>query len=207
MKKIKKTSNPSKLMTLIILLVLTFFNGNAQIDDKKRSEHIKPDTNIEEDLFWQVKAFRPEAELLKVKAVDKDGNIYDVKAIQYSGGTSSVLSVKAIVSGKRLSVKIILPTGNDKYFPLVAIDENGKLLKIVAINDNGKFIEIKGHCKSGNIIHISAIKEDNMGYNILAISPYGEVNSVVGMKMLDTTEEAVINGVSVYAHVKAIKQN
>ena len=90
---------------------------------------------------------------------------------------------------------------------MVAIDENGKLLKIVAINDNGKFIEIKGHSKSGNIINISAITEDNMGYNILAISPYGKVNSVVGMKMLDTTEEVVINGVSVYAHVKAIQQN
>ena len=49
-------------------------------------------------------------------------------------------------------------------------------------------------------------KEDNV-FNVVAISPFGEVNSVVGIKMLDTVEEAVINGVSIFAHLKAIKQN
>ena len=154
-----------------------------------------------------VKAFRPDAQILNVKAIDKKGNIYDVKAFQPPESSSSVLNVKAIVNDKRLPIKIILPEDNEKYFPLVAIKDDGSLLKIVAINDKGKYLEVRGHSKSGNIIYISAITEDLMGYNILAISPFGEVNSVVGMKMLNTIEEAIINGVSVYAHVKALKHN
>jgi len=182
-------------------------NAYAQIDEDKRSELIKPETSIAEDIIWHVKAFRPDAQILKVKAIDKKGNIYDVKAIQSYESSSSVLNVKALVDDKQLPIKIILPRGDDKYFPLVAINDDGSLLKIVAINDAGKYLEVKGHSKSGNIIHISAITKDALGYNVIALSPFGEVNAVVGIKMLDTTEEAVINGVSVFAHVKAIKQN
>ena len=207
MKTIKRISSPSKLSTLFILLFLIVSNGFAQIEVNNRSKLIKPETNVSGDLLWHVKAFRPDAQILKVKAIDTDGNIYDVKAVQPSEGSTSVLSVKAIVNEKRLPIKIVFPKGNDKYFPLVAIDKDGKKLKIVAINDAGEYLEVKGHSKSGNIIHISAITKDNMGYNIIAISPFGEVNAVMGMKMLDTREEAVINGVSIFAHVKAIKQN
>jgi len=207
MKKSEITSTPSRFMTLFILLFLMITSGYAQVDSEKRSKLIKPETNITDDLIWHVKAFRPDAQILNVKAIDKKGNIYDVKAIQPHETSSSVLNVKAIVDGKRLPIKIILPSDNEKYFPLVAINDDGSIMKIVAINDKGKYLEVKGHSKSGNIIHISAITANAMGYNILSVSPFGEVNSVVGMKMLDATEEAVINGVSVYAHVKAIKQN
>lgn len=207
MRTIKRTSTLSKISTLFFLLILIISNGYAQIDADKRSELIKPETTIAENMFWHVKAFRPDAQILKVKAIDNDGNIYDVKAIQPFETSSSVLNVKAIVKDQRLPIKIILPKENEKYFPLVAITDDGKLLRIVAINDEGNYLEVRGHSKSGNIIHISAITKDALGYNILALSPFGEVNSVVGMKMLDTTEEAVINGVSIFAHVKAIKQN
>lgn len=207
MMTIKLISSPSKFTTLFVLLFLIVSNGFAQIEENNLHKLIKPETNISDDLLWHVKAFRPDAQILKVKAIDNDGNIYDVKVVQPSKRSSSVLSVKAIVNDKRLPIKIVLPKGNDKYFPLVAINEDGKKLKIVAINDAGNYLEVRGHSKSGNIIHISAITEDEIGYNIIAISPFGEVNAVMGIKMLDEREEAVINGVSVYAHVKAIKQN
>lgn len=207
MRIIKSTSIQSRISILFFLLILTLTNGYSQIDEENHSKLIKPETNITDDLLWHVKAFRPDAQILNVKAIDKEGNIYDVKAIQPYETSSSVLSIKALVKDKYLPIKIILPRDNEKYFPLVAINEDGSLLKIVAINDKGKYLEVKGHSKSGNIIHISAITANAMGYNILSVSPFGEVNSVVGMKMLETTEEAVINGVSIYAHVKAIKQN
>ncbi len=205
MKTINSTSKLSKISILFLLLFLTIFQGYAQIEVNNRSKLIKPETNITEDLVWHVKAFRPDAQILKVKAIDKKGNMYDVKAIQPSESSSAVLSIKAFVNDKKLPIKIILPNANGKYFPMVAIDENGKTLKIIAVNEEGKYLEVKGHTKSGNIIYISAITADNMGYNIIAISPFGEVNTVNGIKMLDATEEAIINGVSVYAHVKAIK--
>ena len=204
MKSYKVKFSSLKINTFFMILILFISNAYAQIDLENRSKLIKPETNITDDLLWHVKAFRPDAQILMVKAIDKKGKIYDVKAIQSSESSSSVLSIKAIVLDKYLPIKIILPKDNNKYFPLVAINENGTLLKIVAINDKGKYLEVRGHSKSGNIINISAITEDNMGYNIIAISPFGEVNTVVGMKMLENAEEAVINGVSVYAHVKAI---
>ncbi len=199
------TSTLSKITILFFLLFFPIAMVYSQINTENRSELIKPETNITEDLVWHIKAFRPDAQILKVKAIDKKGNMYDVKAIQPSEGSSDVLSIKAFVHDKILPIKIILPNTNGKYFPLVAITEKGKTLKIIAVNEEGEYLEVKGHTKSGNIIYISAITSDNMGYNIIAISPFGEVNSVKGMKMLDATEEAIINGVSVYAHVKAIK--
>ncbi len=51
-----------------------------------------------------------------------------------------------------------------------------------------------------------AITEDSYFYNIIAMSPDGKVNAVKGVKMIDADEEAVINGVSVFAHLKAISQ-
>jgi len=207
MKTTANTSIPSRISTIFLLLFLTISQGYAQIDANNRSKLIKPETNISGDLLWHVKAFRPDAQILQVKAIDKKGYIYDVKAIQSPESSSSVLNIRAIINDENIPIKMILPTAKGDYFPIVAIDNNGKLLKIVAVNEEGKYLEVKGHSKSGNIINISAITKDNMGYNIISISPFGEVNSVVGMKMLDTTEEAVIHGISVYAHVKAIKQN
>ncbi|MBV1923286.1 MAG: hypothetical protein KUG68_04570 [Flavobacteriaceae bacterium] len=206
MKTIDRIPNFSKISGLFILLILVSTSGFAQIKNENRSELIKPETEITNDLFWHVKAFRPEAQLLKVKAVDKKGNIYDVKAIQSSESTS-VLNVKAIVNDKQFPIKVILPTGNDKYYPVMAITEKGKLLTIKAFTSDNRYLDIKGVSKTGNIIHLSAITDDNKAFTIISISPFGEVNSVVGVKMTDSVEEAVINGVSVFAHVKAIKQD
>ena len=206
MKTIVRTPNLSKFIGLCFLLIFMTTSGIAQIENESRSKLIKPETEMTGDLYWHVKAFRPEAQLLKVKAVDKRGNIYDVKAIQSSESTS-VLNIKALVDGKQLPIKVVLPKGKDKYYPVVAITEKGILMDIKAFTEDGRYLDVKGISKTGNIIHLSAINDDNIAFTIISISPFGEVNSVVGVKMLDTVEEAVINEVSIFAHVKAIKQD
>ena len=184
---------------------MAFSYGNAQIDLENRSKLIKPETEITSDIYWYVKAYRPDAKLLDVKAIDTNGNLYDVKAIQTTDDTS-ILNVKALVNGKLLPIKLIVKN-DDWYFPVKAIDGQGDLVNIKVITDNREILDIKGVSKSGNIIHLRAITKDSVFYNIIAISPQGRVNAVKGVKMLDTPVETVINGVEVFAHVKAIDQD
>ena len=195
----------SKNIRVLFIAILAFSYGNAQIDLEERSKLIKPEVEITSDIYWYVKAYRPDAKLLDVKAIDADGNLYDVRAIQTSDDTS-ILNVKALVDGKQLPIKLI-NNNDDQYFPVKAINEKGALINIKVITGNGDILDIKGVSKSGNIIHIRAITKDSIFYNIIAISPEGRVNAVKGIKMLDTPVEAVINGVSIFAHVKAIDQH
>lgn len=67
-------------------------------------------------------------------------------------------------------------------------------------------MDVKGVSKSGNIAHIRAITKDAIFYNIIALSPEGKMNNVKGIKMGDTTLETTINGVAIFAHVKALQQ-
>ena len=204
MKAIRQCLEFSKNSSLLFFFILGFSYATAQVEIVKRSELIKPEVEMTSDIYWYVKAYRPDAKLLDVKAIDVDGNLYDVRAIQTSDDTS-VLNIKALVEGKQLPVKLIMKN-EDWYFPVKAIDENGTLINIKVLADDGEILPIKGVRKTGNIVHLRAITRDSVFYNIIAISPEGKVNSVKGMKMLDTPEETVINGVSVFAHVKAIDQ-
>jgi hypothetical protein len=88
-----------------------------------------------------------------------------------------------------------------------AIRKDGSLLNIKAINEDGSIIDVKGVSQSGNVIDLMAITADSKTYNLISISPFSEVNAVKGVKMTDSPVEAVVNGVSIFAHVKAIKQN
>jgi hypothetical protein len=195
----------TRQIRVLFFFILSFNWGNAQIDIEKRSKLIKPEVEITNDIYWYVKAYRPDAKLLDVKAIDVEGNLYDVRAIQSSDDTS-ILNVKALVDGKHLPIKLILKN-NERYFPVKAIDDKGALVNIKVVGDNREILDIKGVSKSGNIIHLRAITRDSVFYNIIAISPEGKVNAVKGIKMLDTPVEAVINGVSIFAHVKAIDQH
>lgn len=157
------------------------------------------------EIIWQVKAFRPEYKFLELKAIDKDGKMHDIKAIQNSEDTS-VLNVKVIMNGQRLPLKLIVKN-NDRYYPLKGITNDGTLINIKAISEEGDLLDVKGVSKSGNIVHIRAIKEDAIFYNIIAESPQGKVNNVKGIKMGDSTLETTINGVPIFAHVKALRQD
>lgn len=157
------------------------------------------------EIIWNVKAYKPNSGFLKIKAIDDKGKIYDVKGIQNSDQTS-VLDVKAFVKGKRLPIKMIVTKG-DKYYPVKAIAEDGSILNIKAITKDGKVLPVKGVSKSGNIIHIRAIFENEVFYNVLAISPNGTANVVKGIKMIEEEIEITIHGIDIFAHIKAITQS
>lgn len=205
MKTLIPRFRPSMIMNLFVLLLLGCFLGNAQVEDTEKTNPNKPETEVPPDIIWDVKAYRPQADLLKIKAFDEKGNTYDVKAIQSSDDTS-VLNVKVLVDGQRLPLKLIVKK-SDLHYPLKGIDENGNLLAVKAITSDGEIMDVKGVSKSGNIVHIRALTSYGLFYNLIAISPDGKVNDVKGIKMLDTEVETIINGVSVFAHVKALRQN
>jgi len=205
MKALKQLPKPSNFINLFIVLLLGFTFVNAQNIDEDKSNPDKPETELTPEIYWDVKAYRPKALLLRVKGVDKDGNLYDVKAIQSSDDTS-VLDVKVLINGEKLPLKLIVK-GDDVYYPLKGIYGDGTLLDIKAINDDGEIIDVKGVAKSGNIVHIRAIGENAEFYNIIAISSEGKVNTVKGIKMTDSEVETIVNGVEIHAHVKSLKQD
>lgn len=203
----KTLNRPPKYFRTVTLILMSFMLCNvgfAQIFDTKGNPD-KPETEIIEDVIWHVKAYRPDAMLLRVKAIDKEGNIYDIKAIQDSDDTS-VLNVKAIVNGERLPVKLLTKT-DEPYYPVKAIAPDGTILDVKAFNEDGSILDVKGVSRSGNVIHIRAIAKDKTRYNVIAVSPFGVVNSVKGVKMLDQDVETVINGITVFAHIKAMQQD
>lgn len=191
--------------TNVLFLTIVFVSTSmfSQVLDKDNPD--KPETESPDEIYWAVKAYSPTWGLLDVKAIDKDGNIYDIKAIQDSDDTS-ILNVKALVNGERLPVKLIVDHSVSLY-PLKAITYDGTLLDIKALDPDGEIIAVKGFSKSGNIVHIRAIRPQNIMYNIIAVSPDGKVNTVKGIKMIDEEVETIVNGIEVFAHVKALTQN
>lgn len=192
------------ILSVVLMMLFPAFTM-GQILDKDQANLTKPEVEIYEDVYWQIKAYRPNAKSLEVKAITADGKFHDIKGIQSSDDTS-VLNVKAIIDDNRLPVKLVVSEG-DRYYPVKAIGNDGSIIKVKAITDKGEILPLKGVSKSGNIIHLRAIADEGIFYNIIAESPKGEVNIVKGVKMLDTKVETVINGVSVFAHVKALHQN
>jgi len=169
--------------------------------------HIKalPQTGYVGDNFlWHIISVHPDGYPLQVKAIDKEGNAYDVKAIRDSD-QRSLLDIKAFI-GETTQLPVKLLVSDDNYKPLKAIGEGGALYDIKAITPNGDKLDIKGVKRSGNIIHIKAINKEGAFYGVKALSPEGELNDVKGIKMFKTPVELKVNGVDVYAHVKALSQ-
>ena len=181
---------------------------NTNTDGKQSSVNIaQEDTKMVSqgtEVIWHIKALHPEGRILDVKALDKEGNIYDVKAIQYTDQTS-LLDIKAFVNGQKLPVKVLV--SEDKYMPVKAITDDGVIMDIKALTPDGKRLDVKGVSQSGNIIHIKAVNENGEFYAIEAISPNGWINDVKGVKMFKEPVEVVVNGVEVYAHIKALTQS
>ncbi len=119
MKTLKQSLKPAKFISLFLIFLLGLSFGNAQVMNKDKTDPNKPETELQPEVLWDVKAYLPEAKLIKIKAIDKDGNIYDVKAIQ-SFDDTNMLDVKAIVNEERLPIKLIVKD-NDVYYPLKAI--------------------------------------------------------------------------------------
>ena len=194
---------PARFLTILIVSIVTINQTYSQVDEKIDNESELKDPIGE--IFWHVKAYKPNAELLRIKAIDKKGKMHDVKAIQYSEDTS-VLDVKALIDGRRVAIKLLIKSG-DRYYPLKAIAADGTIIDIKAITNDGEILPVKGVSKSGNVVHIRAITEFEQFYNIIAVSPDGKMNDVKGIKMTQEEEEAVINGVPIFAHVKSLSRN
>lgn len=196
-----------KFQSNLLLMILIFISATAfgQVLDQERDKLNKPETGNPVEIYWDVKAYSPTWGLLRVKAIGEDGTIYDIKAIQDSQDTS-VLNVKALIDGQRVSIKLI-SVKNDALYPVKAIKQDGTILDVKAIDEDGEMIDVKGYSKSGNVIHIRAIRPQPIMYTIIAVAPDGKVNAVKGIKMMDEEVEAVIGGVDIFAHVKALTQN
>jgi uncharacterized membrane protein (UPF0182 family) len=190
---------------LMILSMLHVGSLNAQLVDTQAAKDNQANQALQYPIYWNIKAYRPDAKLIAIKAIDNDGKIHDVKAIQDSDDTS-VLSVKALVHGALLPIKLIVKE-DEAFYPVKAIDADGYLIAIKAITEDGDIWDVKGVSMSGNVVHIRAINKHLTFYNIIAISPEGKVNTVKGIKMLDTRVETIINGIPVFAHVKSLAQN
>lgn len=190
-------------LTLILGFLVLGCNKEKSRDDIKETT-----TTVGEEPFvetnWNVKARLPNNDILDVKAIDKDGNIFDVKAVQNTEQIS-IIDVKAFVNGNVLPVKIL--TSNETIFPVKAIHNDGTILDIKAITNDGKKFEVKGVFYSGNIIHIKAINPNGDFYGIEAISPKGWINDVMGIKMFDSPVEGTINGKDIFAHIKSIPRS
>ena len=169
--------------------------------------HIKalPQTgNVGDNFLWHIVAIHPDGYTIQVKAIDKEGNTFDVKAIQDSD-QRSLLDIKAFMEGSiQLPVKLIV--SDDEYKSVKAIGKGGTLYDIIAITPEGNKLEIKGVGGTENIINIKAINEKGEFYGVKALSPEGELNDVKGVKLLKQPAELIIEGVEVYAHVKALSQ-
>lgn len=195
------------LGAIVTICILFFYSPtlNAQILNQDSDNLNKPETEKPVEIYWNVKAYNPDWGLLKVKAIDKEGNIYDIKAIQDSDDTS-LLNVKALVNGEKVAVKLIVKQ-NDRLYPVKAIMSDGTILDVKAIDEDGEIIDVKGFSKTGNIVHIRAIRPQPIMYTIIAVAPNGKVNDVKGIKMMTDEVETVLHGVKVFAHIKALPQN
>lgn len=196
---------PSKFHHISLTLLISFLVINlsqSQVVNKISEEAELKDAIGE--IFWHVKAFKPNAELLRIKAIDKKGKMHDVKAIQYSEDTS-VLDVKALIEGRRVAIKLLVKSG-DRYYPLKGIMADGTIVDIKAITNDGEILPVKGVSKSGNVVHIRAITEFEQFYNVIAVSPDGKMNDVKGIKMTQEEVETTINGVPIFAHVKSLSR-
>jgi hypothetical protein len=156
------------------------------------------------EFIWHVKAIHSDGQLLPIKAVDKEGNKYDVKALEQSGNLQ-LLDIKAFIGDKKVPVKVMFTT-SPEYAPVKAIDEKGTKYDLKSFGDDGKEYLIIGTKTSGNITHIKASIPSGGYYGVKAISPEGHLMDIKGIKMTDQDIEAWINGVPVYAHVKALPQ-
>ena len=135
MKTARHNSLALKYIGLMVLFISAMPNLQAQ---ERETENV---------ILWHIKAVLPDAKLLDVKAIDSDGTYYDVKAIQDSHDIS-LLSVKALVDGQTIPIKMIVKE-NDQYYPVKAIDNQGRILDVKAIGEDGEILDVKGVSRMG----------------------------------------------------------
>ncbi|MEM8928647.1 MAG: hypothetical protein AAGC45_10620 [Bacteroidota bacterium] len=187
------TKHSTKALKTIGFLLLFIFSTAPIRSQVKEPENL---------IFWHIKAVRPEAQLLDIKAIDDRGVQYDVKAIQDSHDIS-LLSVKALVKGQSIPIKMIVKDEGE-YYPIKAIDYEGKILDVKAIDNDGTLLDVKGVSRMGNTIEVRALDKDGAQLDVISISPLKGINHVKGLKMFSEDVEAVVRGHKIFAHVKSL---
>jgi len=158
-----------------------------------------------DNFLWHIVAIHPKGYTLEVKAIDKDGNTYPVKGIR-DANQCCFLDIKAFVGDiNQLPIKLLASEEANK--PIKAIGNDGSLYDIMAFDPNGDKFDIKGIGRSGNIIHVKAINKEGKFYGVKALSADGQLNDVKGVKMFKIPVESKLNGVAIYAHLKALPQS
>ena len=190
-----------KPIVLMIGFISILISCNPQ--ESKQTDNSVKSEQPNEEIIWHIKAIHPDGYSIDVKALDKDGNKYDVKAIQNSDQTT-MMGIKALVNGEKIPVKMLV--SSDKLVPVKAIMPDGTILDVKAIMANGDILDVKGTRRSGNIIDVKAVSKEGRYYGVKAISSEGNLNDVKGIKMFNENLEANVNGIEVFAHVKAITQ-
>lgn len=188
-------------VTMIIGVLVFFLSFSVNMRSQANKNESKNINNAE--ILWHIKAIHPEGKFIDIKAINKDGDIFDVKAIQNSD-QSTVMDIKALIDGDKIPIKMLV--SSDKYAPVKAIMSDGTILDIKAITSNGDKLEVKGIGRSGNIIDIKVINKEGAFYAVKAISPKGNLNDVKGVKMFNKELEMEMDGIEIYAHVKAVTQ-
>ncbi|MBK6541127.1 MAG: hypothetical protein IPG10_07580 [Flavobacteriales bacterium] len=150
--------------------------------------------------IWNIKTVLPTGVTLDVKAFDKAGKQYDVKALE--NGDTHVMDVKAIDGATMMPIKVLVST--DAFLPVKAIAADGTLLDVKALDANGERLDVKGVAQAGHLYHIKAIGPDRALYGVKAISPTGQMRDIKGVQVDPEEVAAVVQGVKVAAHVKAL---
>ncbi|MEI9943033.1 MAG: hypothetical protein WDN26_02320 [Chitinophagaceae bacterium] len=201
-----KVFTPAFPLPLIIITILLFATTgcsnktNGPADDKPGAVTETSDTT---ETIWHVKAFLPDGHILNVKALDKSGNIYDVKAIQ-KGNNFHMMDIKALVGEKKLPVKMLV--SNDKYTPVKAIGEDGYGLRYQSTDSRRRSPGCKRNQPYGKCYSAKSDHKNGDFYGIKALSAKGQLYDVKGIKLSSDSVEATVNGVAVYAHIKALPQ-
>jgi hypothetical protein len=202
-------NSPGKALLLLIIVIWGAQACNQSeeintvpIENSQNGSQLPAETSSTA-IEWHVKAIHPEGKTLDIKAVDSAGTIHNIKAIQQNE-QRYILDIKAFFGKEQFPIKVLL--GDAVLSPVKAIGYDGTIYDIKAISEDGKMYPVKGVKRNGNIIDIKAIIADTTFYAVKAISPTGGWNDVKGVKMYKEEAEGSINGVGIYAHVKAIPQ-
>ena len=112
--------------------------------------------------------------------------------------------IKPLVGGKVTVDKAHLTDPDVVEAIRTALEERGVLVFPELNLTDDERLDVKGVAQTGHLYHIKAIGPDRALYGVKAISPTGQMRDIKGVQVDPEEVEAVMNGVKVAAHVKAL---
>ncbi len=165
-----------------------------------------------------VKASKIENGLWNVVAVDINGNtipamIIDLKGIEHpikahvTKGNIQVLDVKANYKNYTLPLYLVSqPVEADPA--LVMVDDNGRVFNVKAKTTDGELLDVFVDVRNNHVMTLKATSKNGTEYWIKALSPFGTMYDIMGIKMLNNAREGMLScpykNVIYFANVKAL---